>query len=497
MMPQFLSPARARRIGRAAASLLVIAALSGCEVGPDYHAPNTKLAPFHNLPAASGQANGASPRLDRWWTGFNDPELEKVVSRALAQNLDLAAAFARVQQARAAAGGAAAELFPTVDADANATGENISENGPFGSILKEQPGFHRDQQEYTFGPMASWEIDLFGGLRRASAAARAEAEAAEADEVATRITVAADAADAYLQIRGAQARLAVAMDQIETDAHLLKIVQIRIDAGQADDRELAQAEALLNQARASVPNLRIALEAQLNRLDVLMGAQPGTYAHELTVPTAIPGIPPIGNNNAPVDVLRRRPDVIAAERRLAASNENIGAAISDYYPKISISGALGFDSISISHLFTAKSFQPIGTGAIRWRLFDFGKVDAEVAQAKGAKAEALCKYRQTVLKAAEDVENALMSLVQNQAHVEELQREVDALTRSRDLSETAYEAGAIALTDVLDANRELLSARDELDLTRTDAARAAVSTFRALGGGWDPSPQAPSEAVKR
>jgi NodT family efflux transporter outer membrane factor (OMF) lipoprotein len=326
-------------------------------------------------------------------------------------------------------------------------------------------------------------------LRRASAAARAEADAAEADQLATRITVAADAADAYMQIRGIQARLAVAMDQISTDERLLQIVHIRFDAGQADDREIAQAEALLRQAQATVPNLRIALEAQLNRLDVLMGAQPGTYAHEFAVPAAIPAIPPIGNNNAPVEVLRRRPDIMAAERRLAASNENIGAAISDYYPKISISGALGFDSISISHLFTAKSFQPIGTGAIRWRLFDFGKVDSEVAQAKGKKAEELSAYRQTVLRAAEDVENALMSLVQSQTHVEDLQREVDSLARSRDLSQRAYEAGAIALTDVLDANRQLLTARDELDLTRTDAARAAVSTFRALGGGWDPTPE--------
>jgi NodT family efflux transporter outer membrane factor (OMF) lipoprotein len=477
------------RIRRAAASLLVIAALGGCEVGPDYKPPKTELAPFHNVAAAGVQMEGAAPSLDRWWTGFNDPALEKVVSRALTQNLDLAAAFARVQQARAAAGGAEADLFPTVDADATASGQNISEHGPFGSILKDQPGFHRDQQEYTFGPMASWEIDLSGGLRRASRAAREEAEAAEADQLATRITVAADAADAYLQIRGAQARLAVALDQVATDAHLLKIVHIRFDAGQADDREIAQAEALLKQAQATVPNLRIALEAQLNRLDVLMGAQPGTYAHEFAVPAAIPGIPPIGNDNAPVDVLRRRPDVIAAERRLAASNEKIGAAISDYYPKISISGALGFDSLSISHLFTAKSFQPIGTGAIRWRLFDFGKVEAEVAQAKGAKAEALSEYRQSVLKAAEDVENALMSLVQDQAHVEELQGEVDSLTRSRDLSQRAYEAGAIGLTDVLDANRQLLSARDELDLTRTEAARAAVLTVRARGGGWDPAPQ--------
>jgi outer membrane protein TolC len=216
-----------------------------------------------------------------------------------------------------------------------------------------------------------------------------------------------------------------------------------------------------------------------------MGAQPGTYARELAQSAAIPSIPAIGGDNQPVDVLRRRPDVIAAERRLAASNEHIGQAISDYYPKISLSGLVGFDSLSINHFLTSQAFQPVGTAGLRWRLFDFGKVDAEVAQARGATAEALAQYRQSVLKAAEDVEDSLVSLTQTQVHVNELQDEVVSLTHARDLSEQAYRAGSITLTDVLDANRQLLSARDELDNNRAAAARAAVGVFRALGGGWD------------
>lgn len=181
-----------------------------------------------------------------------------------------------------------------------------------------------------------------------------------------------------------QARLAVAQDQIDTDAHLLELVKSRKRLGAADEREVAQAEALMRQARSTIPTLRVSLEAQLNRLDVLMGAQPGTYAAELNQNAAIiPDVPAISTGDQPVDVLRRRPDIIAAERHLAASNEQIGVAISDYYPKISLSGALGFDSMSTNHLFSAKSFQPIGTGALRWRLFDFGKVDAEVKQARG------------------------------------------------------------------------------------------------------------------
>ncbi len=458
--------------------------LEACAVGPNYKPPATQLAPFHNqAPAAS---TASAPSLDRWWTGFNDPMLVTIVQRALDQNLDLAAALARVQQARAAAKGAGAALLPTADFNAGAAFEHSSLNSEFGTISRDAPGFRRDFQEYTLGPSASWELDLFGGLRRGAKAATEEAQAAQADGVGTRVTVVADAADAYLQIRGYQARLAVALDQVATDEHLLKLVHGRYDAGAATGREIAQAEALLQQARASIPLLRIGLEQQLNRLDVLMGAQPGTYAQELGAAADIPSIPAIPGDQAPVDVLRRRPDIIAAERRLAASNERIGQAISDYYPKISLSGALGVDSTTGAHLFTGDAFQAVGGPSLRWRLFDFGKVDAEVKQAKGANAESLAIYRQAVLHAAEDVENALMALTQTQIRVDAEQSQVAALTKARDLSQHAYVSGSIPLTDVLDADRELLTARDDLDANRADSARAAVAVFRAFGGGWSP-----------
>lgn len=479
------------------ATLTIGLGLAGCAVGPDYVAPTTQYAPFHNRVTTPQQATAPAPQLDAWWNGFNDPMLVTVVQRALAQNLDLAASFARVQQARAAAQGAGAALLPTFDFDASGTAQHQSLQSPVGTLAKTFPGYSRDQREYNVGAAASWEIDVAGGLRRNAAAAREEVEAAQADQLGTRITVAADAADAYLQIRGYQARLAVAQDQIDTDAHLLELVKVRRHAGAADEREVAQADALLRQARATVPLLRTGLEAQLNRLDVLMGVQPGTYAQVLSVPAGIPSIPSINDQEAPIDVLRRRPDIIAAERRLAASNERIGVAISDYYPKVSLSGALGFDSVSTNHLFSAQSFQPIGTGALRWRLFDFGKVDAEVKQARGANAEALAVYRQAALKATEDVENAFTTLSQTESRRKELQDEVTSLTRARDLSERAYKAGAITLTDVLDADRQLLVARDDLDSSRADTARAAVRTFRALGGGWDSTPPATDPKVQK
>lgn len=465
--------------------------LAGCAVGrhpvgPNYVKPPMNVAPFHNLSNAQAATTALpAPKLDTWWTGFDDPELVTVIQRALEQNLDLAAALERVTQARAAAAEAGARLLPTADLGASVTAQRQTGANLFGVTGSGFPGYRRNLREYTVGPAASWEIDLSGGLRRGKAAAMDELQAAEAEHVGTRITIAAEAADAYVQVREFQARLQVAQQLIDTDAGLLRLVEARRRAGAADGREVAQAEALLKEAKTTVPPLRVQLEAQLNRLDVLMGAQPGTFAKELMTPGKIPDVPAIGDADQPLDVLRRRPDIIAAERRLAASNERIGVAISDYYPKISLSGALGFDSINAGTVFNGQAFQAIGGGALRWRLFDFGKVKAEIAQARGAYAEALAAYRQTALKATEDIENAMMELAQARVRLEQLQDEIQSLTRARDLSQRAYKAGAITLTDVLDADRQLLTARNEAESTRADAARAAVGTFRALGGGWD------------
>src|SRR5207302_5385222 len=259
---------------------------------------------------------------------------------------------------------------------------------------------------YDLGFMASWETDLFGGLKKGAQAATAEAQAAEALHIGTRVTVAAEGADAYMQIRGAQARLVFAKDQIATDEHLVELVQQRKDAGVASDRELAQAQALLSQAKATIPLLTVSLEAQLNRLDVLMGAQPGTYAAELSPVANIPDVPEISGFGTPNDLLRRRPDIIAAERTVAASNARIGQALAEYYPKLSLSGIVGSQALAPGHLFEQQGFQPISVIGLRWRLFDFGAVAAEVKRARGANAEALIQYQSSVLQAAEDVEDA-------------------------------------------------------------------------------------------
>jgi NodT family efflux transporter outer membrane factor (OMF) lipoprotein len=470
----------------AAAACAAALAVSACTLGPRYHGPPAAdLAGFHNGALVEQRiAAPPPPPLDTWWSGFNDPELTTIVERALHQNLDLGASLARVTHARAIAREAGARFLPTGAANTSATRLHQSVNSPIGSIAEHLPGYERDQTLYDADLGAQWEIDLFGGLRRGAEAARDEAQAAEAQQLGLRVTVTADAADAYFQVRGNQARLAIAQSQADADSRLLELVRLRLAGGAADEKESAQAEALLAQARATIPPLRTALEAQLNRLDVLMGVQPGTYAAELSKAAAIAVAPQIPRGQNAAELLRRRPDIIAAERHLAASNARIGEALAEYYPKVSLSALLGFESLGGSQLWSAQSFQPEAMTGLRWRLFDFGKVDAEVAQARSGNAESILVYRQAVLRATEDVENAFMALAQLESQSRELSAEVDALARARDASQRSYLGGASSLTDVLDADRQSLVAKDELARARADTDRAAVVTFRALGGGW-------------
>src|SRR5437762_1621524 len=476
------SPAARKFILPMGFALALAASITGCAVGPKYHRPTVKLQPFHNAPSIETRTAvlPAAP-LDQWWTGFRDPELTRIVERALDQNLDLAAAMTRVQQARAAAQGAGARRLPSGNLYAATTTLSQSTESMSGRLASHAPGYDRQQNYYDLGFIASWETDLFGGLKKGAQAATAEAQAAEALHMGTRITVAAEAADAYMRIRGAQARLIFAKGQIDTDNHLVELVQQRKDAGIASDRELAQAQALLSHAKATIPLLTVSLEAQLNRLDVLMGAQPGTYAAELSSVADIPDVPEISGYGTPMDLLRRRPDIIAAERMVAASNARIGQALSEYYPKLSVSGIVGSQALAPAHLFEQQGFQPTSVVGLRWRLFDFGAVAAEVKRARGANAEALLQYQSSALHAAEDVEDAFSLLVQSENRRNEILREIAELQRVRDLTEQSYSAGVIALTDVLDADRQLLAAKDDLAVARETAARAAVGSYRALG----------------
>ena len=459
--------------------LLAATALAGCTVGPDYARPQIALTPaFLGAPAIDGAAADAD-----WWRGFDDPVLVALVERARAGNTDLAEARARIDQSRAIARQAGAALLPRRDATGSVDTVSSARETPVGHVTTAL-GIPRGYTEYDVGARASWEIDLWGGARRGREAARAELGAAEADAGAVRIAVAAETADAYLALRALQARLAVAEGQTRSQAQLVDLVRQRFDQGVAAERELNRTRAALEGVRARAAPLRAGIAAQLNRIDVLVGEQPGSNRALLMAAAAIPAAPAPAGSAAPEDLLRRRPDIVAAERRLGASNARIGQAVADYYPHVSLSGLLGVASLGTSTLFTGGAVQASGGAGLRWRLFDFGRVDAEVGRARGAQAEALAAWRGAVLRAAEDVETALARL--SETHVERaaLERQVAALTVARGQTQQAYQGGVIGLIDVTDADRELLAASDRLAAVQGDEARAAVAAYRALGGGW-------------
>jgi len=478
---------RRMRISPVILAIATTTFLAACSVGPAYVTP--QLASPHAFMAAPAIDTdaGHATRVDlvHWWQSFDDPLLASLVDRALAQNLDLQQASARVAQARAALRNASAQLLPAGQISGQASENYQSLESPQGRIASALPGYEREAQNYELNLGAGWELDIFGGKDAARDAARADWQASTAAAVAARLAIAAQTADTYVAIRSLQARLAVARDQQQIQQQLVDLVGLQYHKGVAPELQLRQVEGALAQVKASVPELEQNLDSAMNALDVLLGQQPGSTRPELAIVAPIPGVPAVSTAGGPAALLRRRPDIIAAERTLAASHARIGVALSEYYPKFSLSGLLGSAAIGAGGLFSGGAMQASGALGLRWRLFDFGRVDAEIAAARGGNAEALAHYRLTVLRASEDVENAFSALIKQEARAQMLDEGVAALARARSSSFAAYKGGVSSLLDVLDADRRLLESRDADIQAKAAAARAAITSFRALGGGWD------------
>jgi NodT family efflux transporter outer membrane factor (OMF) lipoprotein len=478
----------------ALAATLAAALVAGCAVGPDYARPDVPLpTQFQGQAAVDQRGATTQAGLVAWWAGFGDPALARFVELALAENLDLAQASARVLQSRAGLGAATAALLPSGGVSAQASSAYQSVETPLGQVLNSRPGFDRHGHADEADIGASWELDVFGGLRRGREAAVAEYQASEAGATAARLAVAAQTADLYIGVRGLQARLDIARRQVKTQEDLLSKVRLLEGKGLAAELQVRQAEGALAQDRAAVPALVTALDSAMNALDVMLGSLPGTHRAELAEPGAIPSAPRIADSGSPAELLRRRPDLIVAERRLAASNARIGVAVAEYYPKFSLGGLVGSaTSVSSGNLFGSGADQAAGVLGLRWRLFDFGRIDAQIGQAKGRRAEMLAAYRLAALRATEDVEDALSALVKREEQAAVLAQGVDSLGRARAASFAAYQGGIVSLIEVLQADENLLRAADARAQAQTESARAAVAAFRALGGGWQPGA---SEAV--
>ncbi|MGK6319478.1 efflux transporter outer membrane subunit [Sphingomonas sp. DT-204] len=450
--------------------------LGGCMAGSDYRAPAIDVAPEWRGPPSAPVGADAE-----WWKAFGDPALDRLVALALAQNLDIEQAMARVDQARAALQGAGVALLPGGSIDANAARVRQSTESGLGQLAGLAPGFSRTVGQYDVSAGASWELDLAGGLRRGREAAAYEYEAAVATGATMRLTIAGEVTDAYVQLRAFQAQHVIATEQTTAAERLARLVAQREQVGEASRREREQAVAAAAAAMASIAPLAAGIEAQLNRLAVLTGREPQADRLGLDAPGAIPAAM-LGGAGAPADLLRRRPDLVAAERRLAASHTRVSAALAEYYPSLSLSGLLGFQANAASDLLTSRANVIQGVTGLRWRLFDFPRIDAEVAAARGIEREALAAYRQSVLRAAEDVETSFAAFVQNHLRAKALVRQVEARRSARHLAEQAWNTGEVSLIEVLESERDLLAARSALAGAEAEAARSLIACRRALGG---------------
>ena len=448
--------------------------LSACAVGHDYKTPVTAPVVLQNAPAATYSA--AQPEAD-WWKLFGDPVLDGLVSQALAGNLDLKVAVARVDEARALFKDARLDQLPRVTA-----------SGGYQKSDQQQPGSNGERVEgetYTGGFDAGWEIDLFGRVRRGVESARAEAGAAKADLRDAQVTIAAEVARNYLELRGAQARLAVANRNLETQRETVRLTKVRYDAGAGSPIDVASAQARLNATEAVIPALITAEKRANYRLCVLTGQRPGALNATLVVQNAevTPLITalPIGDAT---DLLRRRPDVQAAERRLAAQTAKVGVATADLFPRVRVTGFIGFLSGSAGGFGNSASQAWSVAPTVSWPALDLGGAHQRLKAAQARNDASLAVYDQTVLGALEDLENALVGYRQQQAQLVSLTNQAAASRRAAELARIQYKEGGIDFLVLLDAERTLLAAEDSLTVAETGVNTNVVAIYKALGGGW-------------
>ena len=465
---------------RMAAVALGTLLLGACAAGPDYRGP-PKVDTGSGWTRSDATAQ-APVDLSTWWTTLGDPTLDRLVATALSDNLDLRRAQARIAEERALRDRAAGGYAPTVGAGASVTRRRQSQNGPLpiGSI----PGLARDQTIHDAGFDAAWEIDLFGATRRTVESAEARVQAVQEDAEGVRISIAAEVARSYLTLRGAQRELAAREASMKALAQTADLVGQRFRAGDAAQADVDAAQARLDAAAAGLPGIQARLHAAALGLGVLLGAPPerelallDTTAAEIVLTPM-----PVGQR---VDILRRRPDVRAAERRLATRSADIGVATAELFPKLSIGASGGFQALDASQLFESASQTFSITPLISWRVFDGGRVRAEIRASKAREQQAALAYEKAVLAALGDAERALSDYRLGLDAVQRQQAALEAARRSYAHAQARYAAGDIALSDLLGEERVLRDAEDGQVPAHTAAAIDLVALFKALGGGWD------------
>ncbi|MGB6488352.1 MAG: efflux transporter outer membrane subunit [Steroidobacteraceae bacterium] len=460
-------------------TLAAAVALSGCAVGPNYVRPQTPVA---------AQFAGAEPDVYtnqqtqvEFWKQFDDPTLDQLVSDSLRANYDLRIAVGRLVQSRALRNQSEFDLAPTVTASGGYNKQRTPEvEDPFGGAYT--------QKFYDAGFDATWELDFFGGVRRNVQARNAELRGEVANLHDAQVSVIAEVARNYFELRGEQTQLAVARANVENERQVLQLAEAERTAGSGTDLDVARAQAQLSTTLSTIGPLEAAVSRSIHGLGVLTGRDPDALTGALSAPHELPPLPHIVPVGSPADMLRRRPDIRAAEQNLEASTDLVGVAISNLFPKVTFTGSFGFAAAAPGGFGTSASRSyGIGPG-IYWPAFDLGRVHEQVAGARAGAVIALDQYHGTVLNALEETEDALVTHARDRDQLKHAEDAASASATAARLAKIRYQGGLVDFLSVLDAERTQLQAENALAQDRTEAATSLIAVYKALGGGWETAP---------
>ncbi len=467
---------------RRAAGAFLLVGLAGCMVGPDYRAPQQPVP--NRWQAGKDAAAGLKPidpeSLKTWWRSFGDARMNKLMEQALGGNLDLKIALTRIDQARAQRRGTRAELFPQVYGSANAG----RFDNPLPGIVPTSTRFNL----FELGFDAFWEIDLFGRIRRRVEAATDDLDAAREDYAQSLVTLSAELARSYVEYRNLQDQLRITRSNLDTQQHTLRLTERLFEVGVGTRHDVVRARAQAETTAAQIPALEAGLVATLRQMEVLVGRQPGALTADLDAPGPVPAAPGRAILDSPAATIRHRPDVRAAERRLAAATALQGAAIAEWFPKLSLATFLGFRNTNLEDLFKSSAFSYGVAGNFLQPLVNFGRIQAGIDLADAQQKEAYLAFEKAVLEALRETETALTHYLKEEARRQRLDRSVVDQRESVRLAQLRYQEGAISFLDVLEAQRALLGA--ELELARSQAAVSTnlIAVYKALGGGANTQP---------
>jgi NodT family efflux transporter outer membrane factor (OMF) lipoprotein len=482
-------PRQLKRV-RTVLALAVACTLSACAVGPDYRPPQPVTPDsWHELPATGVRVESPdAPSLAAWWTTLNDPQLNELIERALADNKTVKQAYARVVQARAQRAITASGFWPSIDASTGATRSesesNFNESGEVVSTVGES---------YNTGLSTRWELDLFGGQRRSYEAANAQLAATEADLRDVLVVLLGDVALSYVGVRTAQSRLDFAERNLESQREALDITRWRAEAGLTTVLDVEQANTNYEQLRAQIPSLESSLVQNMNRLAVLTGQAPGALEASLQPRKPIPVAPVDIVAGVPADVLRRRPDIRSAERQLAAQTAEVGVATAALYPSLSLNGSISWTSLTAGDLLDGFRNERSGL-TLSLPIFNGGALRQNIKVQNALVTQALASYEATVLAAYEEVENALDAWTSEQRRHEALVRAVESARRAAELALVQYNSGLVDFQTVLTADRQLISLEDSLAISDGETTSNLIRLYKALGGGWSVFPTATTAA---